>query len=89
MSHAAVRHDSCLTTIHVRWFHSRILSDARGVTDGGVGSGDLFGGTQRWKTGVRKSVVMTVNLKASETALGKRGFMSISSVRDDAGHIAD
>src|SRR4051812_18233218 len=43
MSHAAGRRASCLTTIHILWFHFEILSEARGVTDGGVGSGALLG----------------------------------------------
>ena len=43
MSHDTVRRAACITTIHIRWFHFEIPSEARGVTDGGVGSGALLG----------------------------------------------
>ena len=43
MSHDAGRHAACIATIYVLWFHFDTLSKARGVTDGGVGSGALLG----------------------------------------------
>ena len=43
MSHDAGRRASCRTTIYILWFHFETPSEARGVTDGGVGSGDLLG----------------------------------------------
>ena len=45
MSHDTGRRAACIATILIRWFHFEILSEARGVTDGGVGSGALLGRT--------------------------------------------
>ena len=43
MSHDTGWRAACGITIHIPWIHFGILSEARGVTDGGVGSGALLG----------------------------------------------
>jgi hypothetical protein len=43
MSHAGSWRAACSTTVRVLRFHLEAPSDARGVTDPGVGSGALFG----------------------------------------------
>ena len=55
MSHDTGRRAACITTIHILSFHFEAPSEARGVTDGGVGSGALFGERRLEMTSEQKS----------------------------------
>ena len=84
MSHAHGGHDSCGLRFGNRRFHSILPSLAGGMTDVGVGSGALFGATQRWKTPENKSVVLGEITRRLLKSLGLQDSMT-SEFRDRKG----
>jgi hypothetical protein len=55
MSHDGSWRAACRTTIHFLWFHFKVHSIARDVTDPSVGSGALFGSAETWMAGLKEN----------------------------------